>query len=117
MRFINSDPDVVRVYLVWLDLLGVLRDRITARVGIHESADVAAANTYWARVVGIPVESMARATLKKHKAKTVRKNTGDSYHGCVVIDVAASAPEYRRMHGLWSAIAGQFEGGGEESVT
>lgn len=110
LRFINSDPDVVRVYLTWLDLLGVSRDRVTARLSIHESADVAAANIYWAEVVGIPVESMARATLKRHNPKTVRKNTDDSYHGCVVIDVAASAGEYWRMHGVWSGIA-QYIGG------
>lgn len=117
LQFINSDPDVVRVYLAWLDLLDVSRDRITVRVSIHESADLAAANIYWAEVVGIPVESMARATLKRHNPKTVRKNTDDSYHGCVVIDVAASASEYWRMHGLWSAIASQFEGDKDESVT
>lgn len=117
LQFINSDPDVVRVYLAWLDLLGVSRDRVTARLSIHESADVSAANAYWAGVLGIPVDSMARATLKRHNPKTVRKNTDESYHGCVVIDVAASATEYWRMHGLWSAIASQFEGARDESVT
>ncbi|WP_197682441.1 hypothetical protein [Jiangella sp. DSM 45060] len=106
LNFINSDPDMIRLFLRWLDLLGVDPARRKYRVNIHESADVAAATAHWAEVVGVSVERFARATLKKHNPKTVRKNTGVEYQGCLVITVAKSAPEYRMMDGLWSAVAG-----------
>lgn len=41
--FVNSDPGLVALFLRWLDLLGVDRERLSFRVQIHERADVAAA--------------------------------------------------------------------------
>ncbi|SDU49990.1 helix-turn-helix domain-containing protein [Jiangella alkaliphila] len=106
LTFTNSDPDMIRLYLRWLSLLGVDQARLKYRVNIHESADVPAAETFWADVAGVAVERFDRATLKRHNPTTVRKNTGETYRGCLVVTVAKSAPEYRMMDGLWSAVAG-----------
>ena len=104
--FINSDPDMIRLFVAWLDLLGVERERLRLRVSIHESADVPAAEAFWADVAGVPVDVFSRATLKRHQPKTVRKNTGDSYHGCLIIRVLGSASLYRKTEGIWWAVAG-----------
>lgn len=106
LQFINSDANVIRLFLRWLELLEVTRDRLTLRVSIHETADVAAAEEFWADVVGVDVSAFSRATLKKHNPRTVRKNTGDSYHGCLAIYVRQSADLYRRMEGAWYGIVG-----------
>ena len=47
-----------------------------------------------------------RTTLKRHNPTTVRKNIGDSYHGCLRIDVRTSAALYRRIEGWAGAIMG-----------
>ncbi|MEU5308922.1 hypothetical protein [Streptomyces sp. NPDC021562] len=107
--FVNSDPGVIRVYLAWLDLLEVDRGKLGFRLLIHESADVGAAHRFWARIADIGPEVFARPTLKKHNPKTVRKNTGDDYHGCLVIGVARSAHLYNRIEGWWSGIVAQAE--------
>ncbi|MER6268716.1 hypothetical protein ACWCYL_09290 [Streptomyces sp. 900105755] len=106
LQFINSDPNVIKLFLGWLDLLEVTRDRLTLRVSIHETADVQAAEEFWADVTGVEASAFSRATLKKHSPRTVRKNTGDSYHGCLVIYVRQSADLYRRMEGAWYGIVG-----------
>jgi transcriptional regulator with XRE-family HTH domain len=102
--FVNSDPGVIQVYLAWLDLLGVDRKRLGFRVLIHESADVDAAHRFWASLVDADPSLFARPTLKKHNPKTVRKNTGDGYHGCLVVTVGRSADLYNRIEGWWSGI-------------
>ncbi|MFF7354084.1 helix-turn-helix domain-containing protein [Streptomyces filipinensis] len=107
--FVNSDPGVIRTYLAWLDLLEVDRERLTFRLLIHESADVDAAHRFWAAVADIDMSVFAKATLKKHNPKTVRKNTGDDYHGCLVIGVARSAHLYNRIEGWWAGIVAQAE--------
>ncbi|MDQ0713910.1 transcriptional regulator with XRE-family HTH domain [Streptomyces luteogriseus] len=107
--FVNSDPGVIQVYLAWLDLLEVSRDRLRFRVLIHESADVDAAHRFWAELAGIDSSVFAKPTLKKHNPKTVRKNTGDGYHGCLVIAVARSADLYNRIEGWWSGIVAHAE--------
>ncbi|GES32252.1 hypothetical protein AB0G60_25500 [Streptomyces angustmyceticus] len=102
--FINSDPDMIRVYLAWLRLLGVAGERLRFYVHIHESADVAAAERFWADLTGVDPSSFGKTTLKKHNPKTVRKNVGEDYHGCLMIHVSQSAELYRRIEGWWYGI-------------
>ncbi|MFC8536945.1 hypothetical protein ACFUJY_23920 [Streptomyces sp. NPDC057249] len=102
--FINSDPNVIKVYLKWLALLDVTQDRLRLRVSIHETADVAAAEEFWADLTGVPRAEFQRATLKKHQPKTNRKNTGAAYHGCLIVYVTKSAELYRRVEGAWYGI-------------
>ncbi|MET9418046.1 hypothetical protein ABZY03_28430 [Streptomyces klenkii] len=102
--FINSDPDMIQVYLAWLALLGVEPGQIQYRVMIHESADIGRAEQFWADLVGIDVAALQKTTLKKHNPVTVRKNVGENYRGCLVIDVRRSAELYRRIEGWWYGI-------------
>ncbi|CAL9530965.1 helix-turn-helix domain-containing protein [Streptomyces sp. enrichment culture] len=102
--FVNSDPGVIQTYLAWLDLLGIDRERMGFRVLIHESADIDAAHAFWAEIVDIDPSAFARPTLKKHNPKTIRKNTGENYHGCLTVTVARSADLYNRIEGWWSGI-------------
>ena len=44
---INSDVSVIRVFLRWLDLLGVPEADRCYRLSIHESADVASQEQWW----------------------------------------------------------------------
>ncbi|MET9886617.1 hypothetical protein ABZZ20_26465 [Streptomyces sp. NPDC006430] len=103
--FVNSDPDMIQVFLAWLDLLGVEPERIRYRVMIHESADVLGAEHYWADQARVDHAQLQRTTLKKHNPKTVRKNVGEGYRGCLVIGVMDSAELYRRIEGWWSRMA------------
>ncbi|MGW3125286.1 hypothetical protein [Streptomyces sp. NPDC001123] len=107
--FVNSDPGVIRVYLAWLDLLEVDRQRLGFRLLIHESADIEAAHRFWAGIADVDLTVFAKPTLKKHNPKTVRKNTGNDYHGCLVIGVARSAHLYNRIDGWWNGIVAQAE--------
>ena len=48
VRFVNSDPALITLFLRFLDKSGVSRERLRYRLLIHESADVEAATRYWA---------------------------------------------------------------------
>jgi hypothetical protein len=110
VTFINSDPQVIDVFVAWLRLLGVAADRCRFRLQIHETADVAAAEAFWAERLGVPRAAFSRATLKKHVPKTNRLNVGADYHGCLVISVLKSTELYRNIEGWWSAIHAQVSG-------
>ncbi len=99
----NSDPGLIQLFLRWLALVGVEADRLRFRVMIHESANVAASLQFWSEVVGAPAEDFGRPSLKTHNPKTVRKNIGEGYHGCLAVSV-------RRSADLNLQIAGWFEG-------
>jgi hypothetical protein len=51
--FINSDPTIITVFMRWLELVGVCPDGCHFHVSIHETANVPAAEGYWARVVDV----------------------------------------------------------------
>ena len=80
------------------------RDALVARIHIHESGDLESAQRFWLDVTGLRPEQFGNPTLKKHNPKTVRKNTGDDYHGCLRIDVRRSSELYRRIEGWASAV-------------
>ena len=91
-------------FLRFLAVAGVTSERLICRVHIHESADVAAAQRYWQGVTGLADDQFREPTLKRHNPKTIRKNTGDDYHGCLVINVRQSARLYRQIEG-WAHAA------------
>lgn len=104
VQFVNSDPGVIQIYLAWLDLLGVERKRLRFRVMIHATGNVQGAEQYWAGLVGVDATALQRTTIKKHNPKTVRKNVGDNYRGCLVITVLQGADLYRRIEGWWTGM-------------
>ncbi len=72
LQFVNSDPNVIRLYLRWLESLGVERGRMRFRVSIHESANVVAAEAFWAELVEADASEFQRPTLKKLPQRTGR---------------------------------------------
>jgi transcriptional regulator with XRE-family HTH domain len=104
VQFINSDPMMILLFLRFLSVVGIGRERIYGRVAIHESADVAGAQRFWQHVTGLPADQFRRPTLKRHNPRTVRKNTGDDYHGCLVIRVRKGSELYRQIEGWASAV-------------
>lgn len=106
VQFINSDPQLIALFLRFLRVAGVADDRLRFRVHIHEDADVSAAVTWWANVVGVAPATFQPAVLKRHNPRTVRKNTGDDYRGCLVVVVSRGRELYWRIEGLVAGVAG-----------
>jgi transcriptional regulator with XRE-family HTH domain len=102
--FINSDPQLVKLFLHFLEVAGVSNDRLIFRVSIHETADPVAAQRFWRKVVGFEDADFRLPLIKHHNPLTVRKNTGDDYHGCLRILVRRSIDLYRQIEG-WASAA------------
>ena len=108
--FINSDPGLIKFFLHFLDEAGVASAQLRFRVNIHETADVAGAEWFWREVTGAEPAQFRRTTLKRHNPRTVRKNVGADYHGCLVVGVRQSADLYRRIEGWAGAIMADAQG-------
>ncbi|MFJ4522887.1 hypothetical protein ACIP4Y_18355 [Streptomyces sp. NPDC088810] len=110
VQFVNSDPGVIRIYLAWLDLLEVERERLRYRLMIHATGDIETAKRYWADLVNVDASAFQRTTIKKHNPKTVRKNVGADYRGCLVVTVLRGAELYRRIEGWWTGMVDAASG-------
>ncbi|MEU3722927.1 hypothetical protein [Streptomyces sp. NPDC031705] len=104
--FVNSDPGMISVYLAWLRLLGVNPEHLRYCVTIHETANAADAVRFWANLVGVDADRFLKTALKRHNPKTIRKNTGENYYGCLTVRVLQGADLYRRIEGWWCGIVG-----------
>jgi hypothetical protein len=102
--FMNSDPGLIKFFLRFLEAVSINRDDLIFRVFIHENADIEAAQQFWAEVTGGSPSQFRRPTLKHHNPKTVRMNVGETYHGCLRIDVRRSGELYRKIAGWASGI-------------
>jgi transposase-like protein len=106
VRFTNSDPAMIKVFLEFLRAMDVDSSRLRFAVQIHESADVTAAEAFWREVVGGPAAIFGKTSIKRHNPLTTRCNTGETYHGCLRVSVLRSAALYRRIEGIWWAVSG-----------
>lgn len=104
VNFINSDPGLLLLFLRFLNSVGVPRAQLRYRVHIHETAGVAAATHYWCNLADASPEQFVKPNIKHHNPRTVRKNTGADYHGCLQIRALKSAALYRKIEGWASAI-------------
>ncbi|MFC4050270.1 hypothetical protein ACFOY4_11280 [Actinomadura syzygii] len=108
VSFINSDPALIMFFLRFLEVAGVSRERLRARLHIHESADVEAATEWWSQLTGVPASEFQKPTIKRHNAKTNRKNLVDEYRGCLQLTVRKGADLYRRIEGwAYGAMLGE----------
>jgi transposase len=113
--FVNSDVGLLRVFLAFLDAVGVSRSDLVYRVSIHETADALAATRWWCEQLGLPMTAMRRPTIKRHEARTTRRNTGEDYHGCLSVDVPRSRELYWWIEQTMAAVAdGAASFGGAE---
>lgn len=103
VNFINSDPALIRFFLRFLSAAGTPHTDLRFRIYIHENADVESAHRFWLQVTGATIDQFATPTLKRHNPKTVRKNVGDSYRGCLRINVRNGAELYRKIEGWATA--------------
>jgi hypothetical protein len=104
VTFANSDPELISFFLLFLDTAGVSRSDLAFQLQIHETADVESAMRFWLILTGARPEQFCKISLKRHNPLTTRKNTGDSYHGCLRVDVKRSCELYRQIEG-WAAAA------------
>ncbi|MFI1932545.1 hypothetical protein [Streptomyces sp. NPDC020330] len=117
VTFVNSDPSMIEVFLAWLRLLGVDDGHLRFHVLIHETADVTAAEQFWAALTGAEPSAFGKTSLKKHTPKTNRKNVGENYRGCLAVRVLKSAELYRRIEGSWCGIVGAAKRADQENRT
>ncbi|MFJ8576877.1 resolvase [Micromonospora sp. NPDC093277] len=105
IKFINSDPLLVMLFLRFLDALGVPAADRRFRVSIHETADAAAAVRWWAELVGVSPGDFQRTSLKKHQPATRRRNIGADYRGCLTICVLRSSRIYWKVEGIMRGMS------------
>jgi len=104
ISFNNSDSKMVLLFLKWLKIILKVDDSLVVYdIYIHETADHKKALKYWADTLHVPSEKF-KIYFKKNKIKTIRKNTGNDYHGLIRVRVKRSSSLNRQIDGWIEGI-------------
>lgn len=107
IKFGNSDPYMVKLFLKWLfDVFGLNRDRIRFEIYIHENYKhrLDSVKKFWAEVTKFDLTNFQTVYFKRHGVRTNRKNVGDDYHGLLRVGVRASSHLNRKITGWIEGI-------------
>lgn len=61
----NSDPSIVRCFVEWLLLLGVVPSEVRAKLHVYSDQDDRLLKKYWSEVTGIPLINFNKSYLKQ----------------------------------------------------
>jgi hypothetical protein len=104
VNFSNSDPKMILLFRKWLiNTFSVNDSDLVYELYVHKTANIEEAQTYWSKILLISTKEL-RTYLKKSKIKTIRKNTGNDYHGLIRVKVNKSTNLNRKISGWIEGI-------------
>lgn len=105
--FTNSDPNMIRFYLVWLQtVFGIRVPELIARVSINAShaPRTPEVEKYWSRITSIPSSQFTKISLIKTVSKKIYTNN-KSYYGTLRIKVRKGTTMRREVIGAIEGIS------------
>jgi hypothetical protein len=104
VTFTNMDPEMIRLVCAWLlQYCSVGSESLDYALYIHPDANIAEAQLYWLRHLGIP-QIRLRTYFKRPNPSPHRKNIGRTYYGTMRITVRSSTILSHRITGWIHAI-------------
>jgi hypothetical protein len=104
--FVKSDPRLINFCLSFPDLSGIARAQLAFRASVRERASVPEAERSWFQVTQADPGRFRAPNLNRRNPHTVRLNTGDTYRGCLQVEVLRSGPWYKQIEGWCDALPG-----------
>lgn len=99
VTFSNMDAQAHKMFLRWTDtFLRVPQDLFVYAIFIHKGAATKEARKFWSEQLHVP-EKRFVVYFKNKKSETQRKNTGENYHGVLMIRIRKSSDLNRKIAG------------------
>lgn len=112
IQFTNSDPKMLRIFLLWLGSVCMIEEeKIHFQVYLHETNNnrVREVVEYWSKSLRVTEDRLSKVYFKRNKVSTNRKNTGEYYFGLVRIKVRGSSGLVRSISGWVNGITDQLK--------
>lgn len=93
----NTDPYMIRFFLVWLQELGASKDKIRVRLQLYSDMDVEKETTFWARELKIPRRFFSKPYIKKSRVADLSYRGGYGHGTCNIIYRDRDMSEYVQM--------------------
>lgn len=103
--FSNSDPEMVALFVDWLQICGIPKDRLRFRLGINATYQKKVRETerFWQDHLDVSSEQFQKPFFQQVIWKKVYDNS-DNYHGVLRVRVSKSTDFLRKIHGWISGL-------------
>ena len=81
VQFVNSSPDMNRIYVFFLRSIGVVPEKLSARVKVMNQSQVNGSQGYWSKLTGIPLENFTKPIVRGKKVEEKYRE----HKGCLTI--------------------------------
>jgi len=109
--FTNSDPLMIKLYMLWLkDCLEISEHRIAVNVYVNKSIKKSerSLKSYWSNVTSIPLNKFGKTVYVSRKVKRGRKNRR-RYWGVLRIKIRKSADLNRKIKGWIEGVCLKYK--------
>lgn len=106
LRFANSDHNMIKLFLYWLEEVRVTKERISFDIYLHDNNKyrIQEVIKYWSNHTGFS-KKLFRVYFKKNILKTKRRNISpETYFGVLRIYVKESSDLVRKINGWVNGI-------------
>lgn len=117
IQFTNSDPKMLRVFLLWLrSACKIEEEKIHFQIYLHETNEnrIREVVEHWSKNLMVTEDRLNKIYFKRNKVSTNRKNTGELYFGLVRIKVRESSRLVRSISGWVNGITSSLRCFGDE---
>lgn len=98
LNLVNSDPELLRIFVECLGEIGVTRDMLKVTLRIYEDLPVVKIRKYWAHTLNIPEKNILGVNVLKGK------KVGKLKYGMCRIRVAKGAPHFKLIMSMIELI-------------
>lgn len=106
IQFSNSDPRLIKIMIKWFRLVcKVPKKKIKVRIYIHKVYKNENCEDFWSKIVGLPIQKLAKTTYKPTRHK-IKKN--NDYKGVCRIEIN-DVNLFRRIMGWQQGIFEAFD--------
>jgi hypothetical protein len=85
LTFSNTDPSMLRVYIKWLKLIGVPKDKLKVRLHLYKDMDVNKEVLFWHKELELPKSQFKNAWIKNSRMTDLTYKNNFGHGTCNVI--------------------------------
>lgn len=89
----NTNPNMLKFYIKWLDLFGVKKDQLRVSLHLYSDMDIKQQEKYWSKQLSIPISQFRKSYIKNTKLSSITYHNGFGQGTCSVIVDSARLTE------------------------
>ena len=85
VAFTNTDPGMIRIFIKWLELMGVKKDQLKLKLHLYSDMDIKKESDYWSKILNISKDNFRKPYIKKSGSSSLSYKGLFGHGTCTVV--------------------------------